>query len=688
MSDSQESQATIQPSEFTPLQTEQRRSAQQKKPQRIMIWVSLAVFIAAMAFLFSARSLQIVVEAEAPADIDIDGLALPFGDRYLLQSGDYHLTVTAEGYEPLSMDTTVDERDSQILEITLQALPGLISISTVPPGADVRIDGESVGRTPITDVPVGSGERALEVVEERHQAVRQTLAVTGREVRQQLHIELVPAWAEVSFSSVPEGARVLVDGEERGTTPTTLELLEGERSVELYLPSYSAWTQALMIVAGEPRVLPTVELEPAEGVLALESQPSGANVTINGEFLGRTPINLELEPGVEHRLNLSKPGFQRFRDTLTVSAAGNSTKRVALVPQLGEISFRVSPEDAQLYVNGQLRGAGDQTLSLPTVEQTFEARLDGYATVKRRITPRVGLPQRVDITLLTQEAARRAAAPDEIITSLGQTLLLFAPESSGQASFTMGASRREPGRRTNEVLREARLERMFYLQTHEVTNAQFRQFQGAHNSGQIQGKTLNRDHQPAVQVSWQQAASFCNWLSSKEGLTPFYAEKDGIITGFNPKSKGYRLPTEAEWAWAARVAGDAWLKFPWGDDFPPRITSENYADDASAFLTGRVLNGYSDGYIVSAPTGSFGANSNGLYDMGGNVAEWVNDIYTVPPDNTNLKIDPLGGQQGDNYVIRGASWTQARIHQLRLSHRDYGQAGRNDVGFRIARYAE
>jgi formylglycine-generating enzyme required for sulfatase activity len=229
---------------------------------------------------------------------------------------------------------------------------------------------------------------------------------------------------------------------------------------------------------------------------------------------------------------------------------------------------------------------------------------------------------------------------------------------------------------------------MFYLQTTEVTNAQFRQFQSSHNSGQIEGNSLNREHQPVVQVSWNQAAQFANWLSKREGMQPFYRESNGIITGYNPSSTGYRLPTEAEWAWAARVRGDELIKFSWGNDFPPTAKVENYADNTSAYVTGRILNGYTDGHVVSAPVASFPPNHRRLYDLGGNVAEWIHDVYIIPSANGTLEVDPLGAQSGDNYVIRGASWALSKLAELRLSYRDYGQAGRDDVGFRLARYAE
>ena len=106
------------------------------------------------------------------------------------------------------------------------------------------------------------------------------------------------------------------------------------------------------------------------------------------------------------------------------------------------------------------------------------------------------------------------------------------------------------------------------------------------------------------------------------------------------------------------------------------------------YVCGGILRRYADGHVVSAPVASFSPNRKGLYDLGGNVAEWVHDVYSIPSANGSIAEDPLGPQGGDNYVIRGAGWSHSRIAELRLSYRDYGQAGRDDVGFRLARYAE
>ncbi len=679
---------TISPSGFIPLDQAAPKAPVPRKTGRMVLFFCLGVFVLVMLFLLSARSLMIEVGAQTPAQVSVSGLALPFGKRYLLRPGDYDIHVTAEGYYPLATTVTVDHRDSQSIELPLQALPGLLSVDSEPAGASVIVDGESVGKTPLHDLPLTEGEHQLRLEEARHLPVEQALQITGRSVRQQLQLQLAPAWAEVTVDSLPSGATILLDGEAVARTPATLEILQGEHQLMLQLQIYADWQQTLQIKASENLDLGKVTLQPAAGELALSSVPSSANVTLDGEFQGQTPLTLALIPDRAHRLAVFKPGYKRYDSSVQLPAAGSDTQTVTLQAELGEVRFSISPANAILRINGKAVGKSNQTLSLPAVEHTLKISLDGYATVRRRVTPRPGLAQLVDVTLQTQQAVKLARIKPEITTALGQTLLLFKPGESAMADFTMGASRRQPGRRANEVLHPVALRRMFYLQTTEVTNTQFRQFQPSHNSGQVEGSSLNQKHQPAVQVSWQQAAAFCNWLSAKEGLPAFYQEKNGIVTGYNSSATGYRLPSEAEWAWAARANGQTLLLFPWGDTFPPTQVMGNYADSSSASVTGSSLNSYTDGHVVSAPVASFKPNQHGLYDMGSNTSEWVHDVYRIPSTNGTTQRDPLGSQVGDNYVIRGASWDHSKLRELRLSYRDYGQAGRDDVGFRVARYAE
>jgi len=101
-----------------------------------------------------------------------------------------------------------------------------------------------------------------------------------------------------------------------------------------------------------------------------------------------------------------------------------------------------------------------------------------------------------------------------------------------------------------------------------------------------------------------------------------------------------------------------------------------------------VIPDYDDGYAATAPVGSFAANSSGYFDLGGNVAEWTHDIYTVQPRSDATAVDPAATGDGTLHVIRGSSWKSAAVTELRLAYRDYGEGRRNDLGFRIARYAQ
>ena len=119
---------------------------------------------------------------------------------------------------------------------------------------------------------------------------------------------------------------------------------------------------------------------------------------------------------------------------------------------------------------------------------------------------------------------------------------------------------------------------------------------------------------------------------------------------------------------------------------PPQDRHGNYADRSATHVVGRIIFGYNDNHIVAAPVGTFEPNANGLYDIGGNVAEWINDFYAQPTSDPST--DPIGPGSGDYHVIRGSSWRHGTITELRLSFRDYGKDGRKDLGFRIARYAD
>ena len=418
--------------------------------------------------------------------------------------------------------------------------------------------------------------------------------------------------------------------------------------------------------------------------MLLQSIPSNAGVTLDGAYQGQTPLELTIAPGQSHELTFFLNGYEELRRNIQTQPDEELALDVSLDPILSSVAVLANPPDAELFINGESQGLANQRVELLAASQIIEIRAEGFAPYRQEFVSRPGLEQQLNVSLITLEQERINNIKPMITSSNGQEFKLLYP-----GNFVMGASRREAGRQANESLRSISLTKPYYLSLTEVTNAQFKAFNPEHSSGIIDRISLSNNNQPVVEITWEQAALYCNWLSEQEGLPLFYIVQNGLVLGSNPRSSGYRLPTEAEWAWAARTENDdptSLLKFPWGSELPPPPNHGNYADISSASILGRIIINYNDSFVGSAPIASFPPNVHGFYDMGGNVAEWVHDYYgTAIQLGNNIEVDSYGPETGTYHVVRGSSWAHGSVTELRLSYRDYSNESRDDVGFRIAR---
>ena len=179
---------------------------------------------------------------------------------------------------------------------------------------------------------------------------------------------------------------------------------------------------------------------------------------------------------------------------------------------------------------------------------------------------------------------------------------------------------------------------------------------------------------PVLMVTWYGAAAFCNWLSEQEGLTPAYDPQTWTCNDDDPYgAQGYRLPTDAEWEYAAQY--DDERIYPWGGE-------EGSCDLANISVLG---GGACVGWTVSVNSLPPAPAALDLYNLGGNAAEWCNDYYEENLGTAPV-IDPVGLLIGTGRVQRGASWSPGPWEPrcaFRVS--DIPEIGVSWVGFRVAR---
>jgi formylglycine-generating enzyme required for sulfatase activity/predicted Ser/Thr protein kinase len=239
-------------------------------------------------------------------------------------------------------------------------------------------------------------------------------------------------------------------------------------------------------------------------------------------------------------------------------------------------------------------------------------------------------------------------------------------------NFEMGAA---DGESDEKPPHPVTISEPFYLGIHEVTQAEYKAVMGTNPSyfsagggGKDDVAGQSTDRYPVEQVSWNDAIAFCNELSKREGLTPYYRSDEGEPVG----GDGYRLPTEAEWEFACRARSTT--KFSFGDVADRLNQYAWYAEDSNG---------------KTHPAGQKLPNAFGLYDMHGNVWEWCFDWYYKDYYNKSSNNDPMNTNPGNARVLRGGAWGDTNARGLRSSYRFQNGAPpsnrfRNN-GFRIAR---
>jgi len=636
---------------------------------------------------------------------------------------------------------------SPIREVQVEERANLI-VSVNPPRARVVISGPQSGKFVLVGKPLmvngRHGRYTINVSSPKFisQTLEVELSKAGPVVEE---IELAYAFAGVEVAGVP-GTRVYVETQPgfqlflgtldaSGVLLVENRLLEGAYSFVAKHPLHLvARLESVEVGSGLTPVVFEQAFRPTR--LIVRSDPGGARVIIDGQQVGRTPLELDsLDTGTPIEVKVLRDGF-RPREDILVFAKGEHISIDAdnLIPLQGSALIRLStavdelpvPEDVLLIANGRERDFNEGTpFPLLAGTHSFTIRHPLFYELKRdftiadretltldfvleplpaRLFPVVeeGQPVRYRINdewvPLTSEGylpipSCEDVVVEAVIQNYHDVLQHFKGDPTeelrwrvplkplpgpdpgddweppyfpypmvwvGPQLFDMGSPIDEYRRLPNEDnLTAVRVTRGYWIGTTEVTQDLYKRIMGENPS------RFDGDDHPVDSVSHEDAMRFC------ERLTEFEEEGERLPEGYV-----YRLPTEAEWELAARSGTKT--PFSFGE-----VADPDMGNFQGFYRPGESIGKSSEERYGTIPVSSFPPNAWGLFDVHGNVAEWVLDRFWDRHPGGAVS-DPLNGERGRGYTVRGGSWRDS-ADRVRSAARTSAPetSRRNSIGFRV-----
>ena len=654
----------------------------QLKKYSIFSLIIIGFFFFTIIFLIYSRGTRIEVlplEAGQLARISVvDNFSFSIRDVVYSISGNPIIKVSSPGFN----DTTVTIGSVYLgknFPLELSELPGKLVISILGNKENVantswKINSRDVARSAMLDQELEAGTYTINI-DNPFFLPKELMVKINRNKKTKLQIDLQPVNGRLDVSSSPHGANVFLNDKFIGKTPLVNSQNGGIYSLRITADNFVDLIDKLEVTHTKSNLKRSYQLTRIKAKVIPKLSPEGGKLIVNGS-LSKGPLFLSTD--VEHRLTYMKYGY--YPITKKIKLLSDQEKEISfqLEPEFGKVMISSSPP-AEIWINNKIYSNSSIAVNLPAITQNIVFKKEGYRSVTKIVNPTAKFSQKVSVKLLTEYQARLQEAPREMTNQAGIKLKLFIKPGV----FEMGAPRSQKGQRANEFQKRINLSKSFYASIFEITNSQYGKFKPSLR------KSLGADNAPVISIDWNEAASFCNWLSKNEGLQAFYKIENKRVIGFNKNTDGYRLLSEAEWEWLSRKAGKAKQTiFSWGDEISIPHNTANISDESAKGKMNFYVPSYNDGYVGTAPVGSFNKEPSGLYDIAGNVSEWVHDVYSaIPPIGDAILVNPLGEESGQLHVVKGANFRSGSITMLRPSFREgLMNTGRDDVGFRVGRY--
>lgn len=569
-----------------------------------------------------------------------------------MSQGSKRMTIKLEGYLPLEVNfedyniKSLEAKTVYVMTISgvsasnpiepVRTKTGWIILNSDPSGASVYINDEFIGNTPITNYKQTYGIYNYRIEHPNYHPETGTIELNSGKTEKSLSLK--PAFGAIAITSSVTGAKVLLDGKATNkVTPCTLEEVpSGQHTIIVQKDKYSPRQQNVTVEDGQTAKI-SITLDARFAQVSITSL-DGAQIYCNRELKGTTKYLGDLMEGyydIEARLAHHKTVTKQIQ----VVAGQSQEFSLNPTPIYGSLDVTSTPHDADVTIDGKSYGKTPLT-----IEQLLEGQhqvvisLKDYKNESRTVQIFENESAQIDAIL-------NKKVVDIKNTSQGLTITL------GDVQFKMisvegGSFERYRGLEygVGDVFQTVTVS-SYSIGATEVTQGLWEAVMGSNPS------TYRGKNRPVEGVTWDDCQNFIRKLNTITGLK-------------------FRLPTEAEWEFAARGGNKSNINVRKNK----YISGSKPAEDMAWY-------GRSDG---THDVGTKLPNELGLYDMSGNVWEWCNDWYDNRLDKSP-QINPKGPESGYQRVIRGGAWNSSAfdIHITQSESRAPSKSG-SVFGFRLA----
>jgi len=545
----------------------------------------------------------------------------PFQKKLKKQRYNYRLSKAK--YQPnAGVVDLANITDKKQLDITLKPDFGSVYITSEPEsGAIVFLDDNNTGKkTPCTISEIKSGSHRIKLRLEWYEPVVKEFTLAAEEEKT-LTVNLAPSFGELTITTDPK-ADIFIDNQKKEFGQHTCRLSPGIYSIKAQKNAHTDDERSIEIIVGDKKNI-SLNPKPQYGTLDIASTPWEADITIDGKNYGKTPTTINNLLVGAYTIKLTKAGHAQLTKIITIEEGETESINVEL-PSGKQVTINSTPQGATLYIDNEYKGTTPFTTELSFGQHNAKLTLDEYEDLTKAIEITEGT-RNINLAL----KGLHKDIPGMIFVKGG--------------CFMMGSN---DGESDEKPVHQVCVDD-FYIGKYEVTQKQWKEIMGNNPS------RFKCDNCPVEQVNWNDVQDFIKKLNTKTG-------------------NNYRLPTEAEWEYAARG----------GNQSKGYTYSGSNTIGSVAWYTG---NSGSKTHTV----GTKKANELEIYDMSGNVWEWCSDLYGGDYYGKSLKNNPAGPTTGSDRVYRGGSWNY-NATSCRVAYRSsyYPIIRYYTLGFRLALSSE